>query len=78
MLIGLELQAIAACVIGGVFLFGGRGTVMGMILGAALIVTVDNILALSRAPGEYFRFFIGAVLVVATVLNTLVARRISK
>ena len=78
MLVGLELQAIAACVIGGVFLFGGRGTVMGMILGAALIVTVDNILALSRAPGEYFRFFIGAVLVVATVLNTLVARRITK
>lgn len=78
MLVGLELQAIAACVIGGVFLFGGRGTVMGMILGAALIVTVDNILALARAPGEYFRFFIGAVLVVATVLNTLVARRIAK
>ena len=51
---------------------------MGMILGAALIVTVDNILALARAPGEYFRFFIGAVLVVATVLNTLVARRITK
>lgn len=78
MLVGLELQAIAACVIGGVFLFGGRGTVMGMILGAALIVTIDNILALARAPGEYFRFFIGAVLVVATVLNTLVARRITK
>ena len=78
MLVGLELQAIAACVIGGVFLFGGRGTVVGMVLGAALIVTVDDILALSRAPGEYFKFFIGAVIVVATVLNTFVARRVSR
>ena len=78
MLIGLELQAIAACVIGGLFLFGGRGTVMGMLLGAALIVTVDDILALIRAPGEYFRFFIGAVIVVATALNTFVARRVAR
>jgi simple sugar transport system permease protein len=76
MLVGLELQAIAACVIGGVFLFGGRGTVVGMVLGAALIVTVDDILALIRAPGEYFKFFIGAVIVFAAVLNTFVARRI--
>ena len=78
MLVGLELQAIAAAVIGGVFLFGGRGTVVGMVLGATLIVTVDDILALSRAPGEYFKFFIGAVIVVATVLNTFVARRVNR
>ena len=78
MLIGLELQAIAACVIGGVFLFGGRGTVIGMVLGAALIATVQDVLALARAPGEYFKFFIGAVTLVAMILNVLVARRVAR
>ena len=77
-LAGLELQAIAACVIGGVFLFGGRGTVIGMVLGAALIATVQDVLALARAPGEYFKFFIGAVTLVAMILNVLVARRVAR
>ena len=69
-LTGLELQAIASCVIGGVHLFGGRGSVVGMILGAVLLVMVEDILTLIRAPGEYMPVFIGSIVIVSVIMNT--------
>ena len=72
---GFELKAIAAVVVGGVNLFGGRGTVLGMILGAALIDTVDNVLVLIGAPETLFRGLLGAIIIVAVVLNNIVSRR---
>ena len=77
-LVGFELRAIAACAVGGLFLFGGRGTILGIVLGAALLATIEDILALMRAPGEYFKAFIGIALIVAVALNTFVARRVTK
>ena len=76
-LTGLELQAIAACVVGGVFLFGGRGTVLGICLGVALILTVDNLLILLRAPGVYLQGFVGAIVILAVIVNAWFARRVS-
>lgn len=72
---GFELKAIAAVVVGGVSLFGGRGAILGMVLGAALIDTVDNILVLLSAPETIFKGFLGATIIVAAVLNTLIGRR---
>ena len=69
-----ELRAIAACVIGGVFLFGGRGSILGIFLGAALIYLVEDILFLSRAPGFYLDVIVGTIIVVAVILNTRFAR----
>lgn len=69
-LTGLELQAIAAAVIGGTYLFGGRGAVLGMVLGAVLLVAVENILLLVRAPGEYMPVFIGVIVIVSVIMNT--------
>ncbi len=69
-----ELRAIAACVIGGVFLFGGRGSILGIFLGASLIYLVEDILFLSRAPGFYLDVIVGAIIVVAVILNTRFAR----
>ncbi|MGO8695393.1 MAG: ABC transporter permease [Rectinemataceae bacterium] len=66
---GLELQAIAACVIGGTLLMGGKGTVLGAFLGAALMYTIQDILLLLRAPGHYLQMFVGIVIVIAAVLN---------
>lgn len=67
---GLELQAIASCVIGGVYLFGGRGAVLGIVLGAVLLVTVENILLLVRAPGEFMPVFIGSIIILSVIVNT--------
>ena len=69
-LTGLELQAIAAAVIGGTYLFGGRGAILGMVLGAVLLVAVENILLLVRAPGEYMPVFIGTIVIVSVIMNT--------
>lgn len=72
---GLEFDTIAACVVGGIFLSGGRGSVFGIVLGAVLIYLVEDILLLSGAPSFYLEAFVGAVIVAAVVTNTWVAKR---
>ncbi len=71
----LTLFAIAAAVVGGCSLTGGRGTIVGMIVGAALIRTVENGLILAKAPGFYIQLFVGVTIVVAAVLNKFVEGR---
>jgi simple sugar transport system permease protein len=66
---GLELQAIAACVIGGVSLMGGEGSILGLFLGAALLYTIQDVLLLLRAPGTYLEMFMGILIVVAVIFN---------
>jgi simple sugar transport system permease protein len=68
--IGFELKAITVCVIGGLFLTGGRGTVIGIFVGACLLYTIEDVLLLLRAPGFYIDVFIGTILVGAVVVNT--------
>ncbi|MEQ8447795.1 MAG: ABC transporter permease [Pelagibacterium sp.] len=72
---GLELQAIAACVIGGLSLRGGRGSIIGVFLGALLIHTITNVLLLLRAPGFYLEMFIAVLIVGASILNQLIDGR---
>ncbi len=69
---GLELQAIAACVIGGLALNGGRGAVLGIVLGAALIHTIQDVLLLGRAPGFYLDIFVGVLIVGAAIFNQMI------
>lgn len=72
---GLELQAIAACVIGGTALMGGRGSVLGAFLGAALLYTIQDFLLLLRAPGYYLKLFIGLIIVMAAILNEMLRKK---
>ena len=67
---GLELQAVAAAVIGGTALTGGIGTVLGAIVGALLIRVIDNGLVLSRVDANWFKFAIGALTIFAVVANS--------
>jgi simple sugar transport system permease protein len=71
---GLELQAIAACVIGGCALSGGRGSILGIVLGTLLIFLIKDVLLLLQAPGFYFNMFVGALIVISVILNTAVRR----
>jgi len=71
---GLELQAIAACVIGGISLAGGRGSMVGVFLGSALLYTIQDVLLLLRAPGFYLDSFIGCIILVAATLNRIVQK----
>jgi simple sugar transport system permease protein len=67
---GLELQAVAAAVIGGTALTGGVGTVLGAIVGALLIRVIDNGLVLSRVDANWFKFAIGSLTILAVVANS--------
>jgi simple sugar transport system permease protein len=72
---GLELQAIAAAVIGGVALTGGIGSVLGAVVGMAIIRIIDAGMIISRVDANWFKFAIGALTVLAVVLNAWLGRR---
>jgi simple sugar transport system permease protein len=73
----LPLQAIAAAVIGGVILTGGTGTILGMMIGAALIYWIQDVLLLLAAPGYYLTAFVGALTIVAAWSYAMFRRRIA-
>jgi len=66
---GLELQAIAVVVIGGTPLTGGRANLVGTLLGAVLIATINNGLNLLNVPIFFQEVTVGALLLAALALN---------
>ncbi len=73
----MELQTIAAAVVGGVLLTGGKGSIIGAALGTFFLTAVRAELITLGAPSLWYISFVGFVLVVATVVNTLIQRRIA-
>ncbi|HEY0460451.1 MAG TPA: substrate-binding domain-containing protein [Pyrinomonadaceae bacterium] len=71
---GYELMAITAVVLGGASIFGGRGTILGTVLGLFAIVVLQNGLRLSGQPAELAGILTGALLV-ATILIDRLSRR---
>ena len=71
----LELDAIAACVIGGTSLMGGRGTVFGAILGALIMASLDNGMSLKNVEPYMQNIIKGAILVAAVGLDMAGRRR---
>lgn len=65
----LELDAIAACVIGGTSLMGGRGTVFGAVLGALIMASLDNGMSLEGVKPYMQNIIKGAILVAAVGLD---------
>jgi simple sugar transport system permease protein len=70
----IELYAVAICVIGGVSLFGGRGSVIGIVLGAAVLQLVQDVILMARLPGFYLDMFVGILIVVGVIVNQVVRR----
>jgi simple sugar transport system permease protein len=77
-IVGSELSVIAAVVLGGAQLTGGRGTVIGTLLGVALVVIMNNSLILIGVPSTWQRVVIGAIILIGTGLPALQARRAAK
>jgi len=72
---GLELQAIAAAVIGGASLLGGRGTMFGSFLGVLLLGVIQNALTLLNVSAFYQQLVLGALLMFAVVATAIAEKR---
>ena len=73
--VGFELKAIAASVVGGTFLTGGIGSIVGIFLGAITIQILENGLILMRVPVFGISAFIGLAIILFVILNTYIERR---
>jgi rhamnose transport system permease protein len=71
---GLELDVITAVVLGGTSIFGGRGTIIGTVLGLFLMQALKNGLALAGVKGDGTIVIIGIVLIGATLISNLFRR----
>lgn len=72
---GLELQAIAAVVLGGASLAGGRGTMLGTFLGVLLLGLISNSLTILGVASFYQQMVLGGVLMLAVVGTALMERQ---
>ena len=66
---GFELQVIAACVIGGVSIMGGLGSVAGCVLGALFLGVINNALPVIGVSPFWQMAISGAVIIVAVLIN---------
>ena len=71
----MELDAIAAVVIGGTLLSGGRGSIVGTVLGVLILTTLTNLFILNNMSISAQSVAKGAIIVVAVLLQQWLARR---
>jgi simple sugar transport system permease protein len=72
---GMELQAVAAAVIGGTSLSGGIGSIIGGLIGATLIRVIDNGMVMTQINSSWFKFAIGALTILAVIGNSWMRKR---
>ncbi|MQM25955.1 ABC transporter permease [Glycomyces albidus] len=75
---GMELDVVAAVVVGGVAIFGGSGTTLGAGLGALLLTVIDNALPVLRIDQFWQQAIVGALILAAIALDRLVSVRAAR
>jgi rhamnose transport system permease protein len=75
---GFELTAITAVLLGGVSIFGGRGTIVGVILALLLLGGIQKALLLSESISSYWIQIVTGALLVGSVLGPNIARRVGE
>lgn len=70
--VGYEILAIAAALIGGASLNGGRGRILGAVLGEVVLAMTINIINLVGVPSSYQKIFIGGILLLAVFVNQII------
>ncbi len=76
--IGFELQVVAACVLGGVSIAGGVGTVYGTTLGSLFLVMLYNALPVIKISPFWQTAIVGVAILVAVIVNQSAGKRIGK
>ncbi|SDN92548.1 ABC transporter permease [Acetanaerobacterium elongatum] len=75
---GYEMKAIAACVLGGVSLSGGMGSVIGASIGAIIMSSISRILVFLKFPSDWDNTITGILLIVIVVADALIQRHLSE
>lgn len=75
---GLELEVIAAVVVGGVNIFGGSGTILGAVLGAIVLGTLQNALNILNISQFWLQAMYGAAIIGAVVLDAFITRWVKR
>ncbi len=76
--VGLELEYIVAAVVGGCLLTGGYGSIVGAALGALIFGVVSQGVVYAGWNPDWFKFFLGAMLLLATLVNMFVRRQVDR
>ncbi|HLU29103.1 MAG TPA: ABC transporter permease, partial [Glycomyces sp.] len=71
---GLELTVVAAVLLGGVSIFGGKGSLPGVLAGVVLLMSLQNALRLERISTEALTVVTGSLLIISVLLPNVVAR----
>jgi len=77
-IVGQELDVIAATVLGGASITGGRGSVIGTLLGVTLVTVLSNSLILMGIPSTWQRVVIGTIIIIGTAVPAIRALRTSR
>jgi simple sugar transport system permease protein len=72
-----EFEAIIAAVIGGCLLTGGYGSIVGACFGALIFGVVQQGILFTGVPNDWFRVFLGAMLLIAVLFNNMIRRRVT-
>ena len=72
---GYELEVIAMVVIGGTVLTGGRGTILGTVIGVLILRVMRNGIVLIGVPGLAYNIFVGAIILGMMALHSWLERR---
>ncbi len=75
---GFEMDAIAACIIGGTSFFGGKGTVWGTLVGALIMGVIRNGLNLLNVSSSLQTVSIGIIIIIAVYIDVLRQQRLKK
>ena len=73
-----EFNAIIAAVVGGVLLTGGYGSVIGAAVGALIFAMVQQGIIITGVDGDWFKVFVGAILVLAVIFNNFIRTQAQK
>jgi len=72
---GYEMKVIAACVLGGISLSGGVGSVIGASVGAAIMASISRVLVFLGFPSDYDNTITGILLIVIVVFDSVIHQR---
>jgi simple sugar transport system permease protein len=77
-IVGQEMQVIAAVILGGASITGGKGSVFGTVLGVLLFAILSNSLTLLKISSYWYNVFIGAIIIGSVIINALQEMRQKK